>query len=248
MNSKPMDEQTESAGSTNVARDWCAVLFALALPSLVTLTYFIWAQDSTASIQQSVYSIAKVVQFAFPVVFVVWIQKQRLQFDLNLPRGMMLGGVFGLIVFIAGLTIYRFFLESSDFFLVGQQRIQEKIVSMGLEQTWKFIAMGTFYCLIHSLLEEYYWRWFAFRQLNSLVTLRAAIMISALGFMAHHVIVLGHFFGYFSLATGLFSVAVAIGGVFWAWLYHRSGSLLGPWLSHLLIDAAIFTIGYDIAM
>ena len=29
-------------------------------------------------------------------------------------------------------------------------------------------------------------------------------------------------------------------GAAWAWIYHRSGSLLGPWLSHLLIDAGIF--------
>jgi hypothetical protein len=29
-------------------------------------------------------------------------------------------------------------------------------------------------------------------------------------------------------------------------LYRRSGSLYGPWLSHLLVDAAIFWIGYDL--
>ena len=47
--------------------------------------------------------------------------------------------------------------------------------------------------------------------------------------------------------TSLFSVAVAVGGVVWAWIYQRSGSLYGPWMSHLLIDAAIFLIGYDLA-
>jgi uncharacterized protein len=36
------------------------------------------------------------------------------------------------------------------------------------------------------------------------------------------------------------------GGAFWAWLYHRSGNLIAPWLSHALIDAAIFTVGYDL--
>ena len=46
--------------------------------------------------------------------------------------------------------------------------------------------------------------------------------------------------------TWIFSLAIAIGGAFWAWLYHRSGSLVGPWLSHLLIDGAIFWIGYEI--
>jgi membrane protease YdiL (CAAX protease family) len=40
------------------------------------------------------------------------------------------------------------------------------------------------------------------------------------------------------------SLCVALGGVFWAWLYHRSGSLLGPWLSHALVDLAVMAIGY----
>jgi hypothetical protein len=30
------------------------------------------------------------------------------------------------------------------------------------------------------------------------------------------------------------------------WLYRRSGSLLGPWLGHLLVDALIFTVGWDL--
>lgn len=54
------------------------------------------------------------------------------------------------------------------------------------------------------------------------------------------------FFSWVSPWTNLFSVSVAVGGVFWAWLYDRSGSLLGPWLSHLLVDAAIFTVGYGL--
>jgi membrane protease YdiL (CAAX protease family) len=38
---------------------------------------------------------------------------------------------------------------------------------------------------------------------------------------------------------------VAAGGAVWAWVYHRSGSLLGPWLSHMLVDAGIFLVGYQ---
>jgi membrane protease YdiL (CAAX protease family) len=37
-----------------------------------------------------------------------------------------------------------------------------------------------------------------------------------------------------------------VGGAFWAWLYHRSRSLWGPWLSHALVDATIFVIGWDL--
>ena len=64
--------------------------------------------------------------------------------------------------------------------------------------------------------------------------------------MGHHVIVLREFFEEAPWLAWLLSSAVAIGGVFWAWLYERTGSLFGPWLSHLLIDAGIFWIGYDL--
>ena len=47
-------------------------------------------------------------------------------------------------------------------------------------------------------------------------------------------------------AEDLLSAAVAIGGAFWAWLYERSGSLVGPWMSHLLVDAGIFLVGFDL--
>jgi membrane protease YdiL (CAAX protease family) len=96
------------------------------------------------------------------------------------------------------------------------------------------------------LLEEYYWRWFVFGQLRRWIPVGAAIAVSSLAFTAHHVLVLRFYFGGFSLPTGILSLAVASGGVFWAWLYQKSGSLYGPWLSHALIDAALFLIAYDL--
>jgi membrane protease YdiL (CAAX protease family) len=36
-----------------------------------------------------------------------------------------------------------------------------------------------------------------------------------------------------------------MGGVIWAWLYHQSGSVWSAWLSHLIVDAALFVVGYD---
>ena len=110
----------------------------------------------------------------------------------------------------------------------------------------RFIAQGVFYALIHSFLEEYYWRWFVFGQLRKLVRLYAAVIISSLGFMAHHVILLDTFFGLSSPLTWFFSFSIAFGGAVWALMYHRTGSLYAVWLSHLLVDAAIFIVGYDI--
>lgn len=65
--------------------------------------------------------------------------------------------------------------------------------------------------------------------------------------MAHHVIVLGMFFpNHFWTAAVPFSICIAVGGAFWAWLYDRTGSIYSPWISHLLVDLAILAIGYDL--
>jgi uncharacterized protein len=125
--------------------------------------------------------------------------------------------------------------------------IRSKIRGLGVDRLWKFIALGAFYAVFHSLLEEYYWRWFVFQRLQRLWALTPAIGLSSIAFMAHHVILMAVFFGWSSPWTYFFSLSVAVGGAVWAWLYARSGSIYAPWLSHLLVDAAIFSIGYDLA-
>ena len=45
-----------------------------------------------------------------------------------------------------------------------------------------------------------------------------------------------------------FAAVVGIGGAgHRRWIYARSDSLYGPWISHCFVDAAIFVVGYDLA-
>ncbi len=239
--------QTPLSPTPSPSRDWPALLFALVLPTFVTLAYFVWAKDLSEGLQQTIFLSAKILQFGFPLFWVCAVQRHRPRPWPISSRGLLLGIAFGLAVLVAALSLYHGWLKSAPFFVEGAAAIQEKIAELGINAAWKFAALGVFYSLCHSLLEEYYWRWFVFDQLKRLVPLWPAILISALGFMAHHVLVLGTYFGYDSPLTWILSASVAIGGIFWAWLYHRTDSLLGPWLSHLLVDAAIFTIGYHLA-
>lgn len=234
------------AGSSQRA-DWIAIAVALVLPTLVTLAYFVLAAKSSAGVQQTTYAIAKTCQFLFPAVWVLLIQRRRLQLKPSSTAGLGWGLAFGLLVATAMLLLYHTWLDAEPFFLAAERGIREKIAGMSLASPAAFLAVGVFYSLIHSLLEEYYWRWFVFGQLKERMAAGPAIVISSLGFMAHHVLVIGTYFGFFSPVTWLFSFGVAFGGGVWAWMYHRSGSLLGPWLSHMLVDAAIFLIGYEIA-
>jgi membrane protease YdiL (CAAX protease family) len=109
-----------------------------------------------------------------------------------------------------------------------------------------YLIMALFISVAHSVLEEYYWRWYVFGTLKRYVPVAAAIALASVGFTLHHIIILGVYFPeqFWTLAMP-FSICVGIGGGVWAWIYHRSGSLYAAWLSHALIDAAILLVGYD---
>ena len=227
--------------------DACVVLVAMVLPTLITWLYFVVLKDAAPAVQQGVYTAGKVLQFGLPIVWVAIVQRQRLRLRPDTTAGVAEGVGFGLLVFAAMFLLYHAWLKPGGYFVEASGAIREKVTGFGIDGLAKYVALGAFYALAHSFLEEYYYRWFVFGQLRRFIPLWAAIILSSLAFMAHHVIVVGLYFGWFSWLTMLFCLAVAAGGAIWAWIYHRSGSLVGPWLSHLAVDAAIFAVGYDLA-
>ena len=222
------------------------LVVALGLPTLVTWLYFIVLADFAPAVQQGAYSIGKGVQFLLPLVW-LWLAKERVRWAWPGWRGVPVGLAFGLTLLVAMWLLYSLALRPLGWFDAAGEEVRAKLRGMGLASLGAYVALSVFYSLVHSLLEEYYWRWFVFGKLCTRMSLAAGIVVSSLGFAAHHVLLLATFFGWDSPVTYLFSVCVAIGGAFWAWLYRSSGSLLGPWLSHALVDAALFLVGYDLA-
>jgi membrane protease YdiL (CAAX protease family) len=220
--------------------------FALLFPAALTWVYFVSLADSPPGFQQLAYSIGKAIQFVLPVGWVGLILRERLRWPVFTTRGLALGISFGLVVVGAMAWIYLIWLRPSGEFDAVAHTMSEKLRKIGVSGPAAFAVMAVFYSLVHSLLEEYYWRWFVFGRLRNLLPLGWAIAVSCIGFMAHHVIVLGIYFGWANGWTYFFSLSTAVGGAFWAWLYHRSGSIYGPWISHALLDAGIFGIGYSL--
>lgn len=225
--------------------DQAVIAVALVLPTLVTWLYFEAAADHPV-LTQVAFGVGKTIQFVLPLVWVVLVQRQRLRLTSPRRDGLAIGLAFGLAVGAAMLVLYYFVLGPRGFFSGPAEEVRQKVAEFGVTTVGSFALMGLFYSLVHSLLEEYYWRWFVFGQLRRGLSLPPAIAISSIAFTAHHVIVLARYFGWDSPATWLFVAGIAIGGAVWAWLYDHSKSLYGPWLSHLIVDAAIFWIGYDL--
>ncbi len=233
-----------------------AVTFAIVVPTLVTWVYFDLLAGYPARIQQAAYSIGKLFQFAFPICWIgFWLRHKSwdagplsaFAAEVQMKRGKSIafGVLFGVLVVAAMFAIFKFVFHPDMIQALGSEA-GERVQGFSVNNRWKFAVMGLFYAFVHSFLEEYYFRWFIFGQLRRLISFTPALLVSGLAFMSHHVIILGHYFNGLSRETVVLSLAIAIGGVVWAWQYERSKSLLGSWISHLVVDAGIFLIGYDI--
>src|SRR5690606_17623555 len=177
-----------------------------------------------------IFLIVKVFQFSLPVVWIGWFCCERLGLPRWTKQGLGVGVAFGLAAGVAMGGLYWALAETS-LIATAAEAIQQKITELGLDRLWKFAALGLFYALFHSLLEEYYWRWFVFRRMRAHLGLWTAIGLSSLAFAAHHVVVLWHYFSHAPGAVVFFSLSVAVGGVFWAWLYEKTNSLFPGWIS-----------------
>jgi membrane protease YdiL (CAAX protease family) len=232
------------------------LVLALTFPTLITWLYFIvFAGDSRV---QLVYSVGKVLQFVLPVAWVWGIERRRrgiARFDGSAPisptsasrrASALTGAGLGILIVAALFALYAGFFRSHPVMAGMPAIVRGKLADAGITTPLGFLALATFYSLIHSALEEYYWRWFVFGRLRTLLPVAAAIVISSLGFMAHHTLVVGIYFDGLSAMTVLLSAAVAIGGAIWAWLYQRTGSLVGSWICHVMVDVGIMAVGYDL--
>jgi hypothetical protein len=98
---------SESAKTGDRRQDAMAVHFALGFPTLVTWVYFVWLAGDSAGVQQASALVGKVIQFAFPLLWVVIVQRQRLRWQWPGAAGLASGAGFGMLVVAAMLLLYH---------------------------------------------------------------------------------------------------------------------------------------------
>ena len=123
-------------------------------------------------------------------------------------------------------------------------RIAKKISVLKISE--HFLLYGIVLSFAHSLLEEFYWRFFIYnawkKHMHKGAWHLCAHLISGLAFALHHFTVTVH---YFDLSFGIvLGLGVWIGGVIWSYAYEKEKSLLGVWISHILVDIALISIGF----
>ena len=225
---------------------WLILAPAMCLPLFASIFYFVIYSDSV--IGQVVYSSTKFFTIIWPLLALCWILKERHRIAPKLlgnwkihlralPLGIAVGGLITGIMLILSMT------PIWDEVQAGGPAIREKITGLGVLN--HYLAFAFFVSVIHSFIEEYYWRWFVYGQLRELVPSWVAHLLAAISFSAHHIIVTTQFF---SPALGItFGLLVGVGGWFWSVLYQRQKTLAGAWISHMIVDIALFAYGYQLA-
>ena len=147
--------------------------------------------------------------------------------------GVGLGGI------IVALMLGLMATPLGEIVRAGAGKIQTKVAGMGVLD--HFVWFALFLSVIHSLIEEVYWRRFVAGNLLKLISPWKAHLLAGIGFSAHHVVVVSQFF---PLGMAFFlGSCVGIGGVLWSVLMVKQRSLLGAWMSHMVVDLGIMVIG-----
>lgn len=223
-----------------------ALRWALLAPALVvpfTLSFFYFVFFPGTAFGNAFYTAHKIFLVAWPLLAVLLVLREPM-IDRSRPKrhlASMAPGI-GFALLVVGLLFLLIHASPlGGVFAANEGKIAARIHDLGVAE--HFILFALFLSLIHSAMEEFYWRWFAFGQAKRLMPKGAAHLVAAAGFASHHIVVLSQFFPLgWALALG---ACVGIGGAFWSWQADRYNSLLGPWLSHLIVDLGLMWLGWE---
>lgn len=218
-----------------------SLVLAMVLPFLASLGYFVVLSDS--SVSQVAYSGTKIFTLLWPIiVYQAFLRDKKISVPFfSRSRSVVIEGFFSGFLILTAILLLAW-LALPEVVNQAAPQIEAKIDQLGLRE--HFLLFSIFLCLIHSLLEEYYWRWFVFGHLKEFASGFKTHLLASLAFTAHHLVILSQFV---SAGWVLFGgLAVFIGGLTWSFLYERHQSLLGAWISHALADVALMMIAWDL--
>lgn len=200
---------------------------------------YLYYRAFTGATAQGFYIGTKIILVAWPLLWFFVMREAFLRKrEWKIGRGLLFGFLYGALIGGAILGIYFTFQEYFAQFAGG---VAAKISDLGIGGS-KYLLFAIFLSVVHSFLEEYYWRWFVFGGLMlRLKPLWAGIVASA-AFAGHHYIVLWAFLPLWQVL--LFGSLVGVGGGIWCYIYYKTGRLSANWISHLLVDMAIMYVGW----
>jgi hypothetical protein len=212
-----------------------ALVMVAPVPSLAVAAAMIVAPGPTG---QTLFLAAKIWLIVAPAGWHLLVERQPLSWSPT-DRGAL---AVGLVTGLAAAAVIGLTAIEAGVFRVDVTALAGVVDTMGLGTRHGYLLAAAGWTFGNSLMEEYVYRWFVLTRCERLMRPALAVLASATIFTVHHVIALSTY-----LPWGLTTVAslgVFLGGALWAALYRRTRSIWPAWVSHVLADAAIFTVGW----
>jgi len=174
-------------------------------------------------------------------VWLLFIERRPPKVSRPRHGGLLTGACLGLLIGL--IIVAAYFLIGGD--MIDREQIRAIASRSGFATPARFAMLGVYFCTVNALMEEYVWRWFVFRQWQTLTKGSFAgtlsIVLTAACFTIHHVVVLAAQFD--PAVVWLGSAGVFTGGAVWSWCYLRFSSIWPGHISHAIVDVAVMTVG-----
>ncbi|WP_300379414.1 CPBP family intramembrane glutamic endopeptidase [Clostridium sp.] len=183
-------------------------------------------------------SLIKIFTFTSLIIIYSYINKDFSYFNIfkiTSKKDLSLSIFMGLIVYLVITSAY--FIAKS---FIDLNEISANLMSKENISKDNFIFVAIYISLINSLLEEMFFRGFAFITLRNFISLKFAYIFSALTFSLYHVFIMKSWFNPLLFILLLSSLIIA--GLIFNYFDRRS-VIYNSWLIHMSANLAINTIG-----
>jgi membrane protease YdiL (CAAX protease family) len=215
-----------------------ALALLLPVPSLGTWVGLVLLPGQQTG--RAIFFLAKVWLVALPILWRLAIERRALSWSPPRHGGFVPGLLLGLGMSAAILVAYAGLGPS----LLDPEAFRRMGAVSGLNRWPIYLAGSLYWVSVNSVLEEMVWRWFVVERCEAVGWGRWSVLASAVGFTAHHVVALRVYCAW--PATLVCAFGIFVGGAIWSALYRRTRSVWPGYLSHAIVDVAIFVLGWQL--
>jgi len=196
--------------------------------------------DAVISPQYLIKSFIKIILFSImPILY------SRYDTNLNLSSLFKVKSKKEIIIAILlGVAIFTVILGA--YFIIGNFFDFSNVVSSLSENAGinnnNFLFVTIYISFINSLLEEFYFRGFAFLKLKEVSTRKFAYIFSSLAFAFYHIAMM---IGWFDISLFILTiVGLFVGGLIFNYFNEKYKNIYVTWLIHMFANFAINYIGF----
>lgn len=214
---------------------WALVLL-VPVPSLGVTAGMILAPDTPLG--KGLFFAAKLWILVLPLTWRLFVDQKRVAWSKPEHGGFVFGLLSGLL--ISAIVVGAFLVMGPR--MIDPAVVKEMAGNVGLGTPLVYVGGAAYWILVNSVLEEYVWRWFVVEKCGAVMRPAWSAMASALAFTIHHVIALQVFVS--PLTVLIASAGIFVGGAVWSCCYVRFKSIWPGYVSHAIVDVAVFATGY----